>query len=233
MNTNNESSLENSSLIYDITKFTHLDYPEHLAAIIWFSGCNMRCDYCYNKDIVFAKNGSITMREALDFLRSRIGLLDGVVLSGGEATAYDLVTFCQAIKTMGFAIKLDTNGTYYKNFKQLLDLNLLDYVALDYKAPKEKFTQITHSRKYEEFSKSLDMLLASDIDFEVRTTLHADLLTPHDINAIIDDLVQRGYNKNYYIQEFLETQTNIGNIQKASCSFNKDTIKNSLKIIWR
>jgi len=233
VNINNESNLENSSLIYDITKFTHLDYPNHLAAIIWFSGCNMRCDYCYNKDIVFAKNGSITLREALDFLRSRIGLLDGVVLSGGEATAYDLVSFCQTIKDMGFAIKLDTNGTYYKNFKQLLDLNLLDYVALDYKAPKEKFTQITHSRKYDEFSKTLDLLLTSDIDFEVRTTLHADLLSPNDINTIIDDLEKRAYNKNYYIQEFLETETNIGNIQKATSSFNKDAIKNSLKIIWR
>jgi len=233
VNTNNESSLENSSLIYDITKFTHLDYPEHLAAIIWFSGCNMRCDYCYNKDIVFAKNGSITLREALDFLRSRIGLLDGVVLSGGEATAYNLVEFCQTIKNMGFAIKLDTNGTYSNNFKQLLDLHLLDYVALDYKAPKEKFTQITHSRKYDEFSKTLDLLLTSDIHFEVRTTLHADLLTPHDINAIIDDLVQRGYDKSYYIQEFLETETNIADLKKASSSFDRAALNNALDIIWR
>ena len=233
MNINSEFSLENSSLIYDITKFTHLDYPEHLAAIIWFSGCNMRCDYCYNKDIVFAKKGTITMREALDFLRSRIGLLDGVVLSGGEATAYDLVSFCQAIKEMGFSIKLDTNGTNFDNLKKLLDLHLLDYVALDYKAPKEKFTQITHSRRYNDFSKSLDMLLASGIDFEVRTTLHADLLTATDINLITQDLEQRGYNKPYYIQNFLETETNIANLQKATSSFNKEALNNSLDIVWR
>ena len=197
MNTDKEFSSKNAKIIYDITKFTHLDYPDHLAAIIWFSGCNMRCDYCYNKEIVFAKNGAITMQETLDFLSSRVSLLDGVVLSGGEATAYDLIEFCQAIKEMGFAIKLDTNGTYHNTVKTLLDLHLLDYVALDYKAPQEKFTQITHSRRYDKFSKTLDLLIASDIKFEVRTTVHSDLLSVRDINTIITDLIQRGYTKDY------------------------------------
>ncbi len=233
MSTDKEFSLKNDRIIYDITKFTHLDYPEHLAAIIWFSGCNMRCDYCYNKEIVFAKNGSISLQKALDFLSTRVSLLDGVVLSGGEATAYDLVAFCQEIKRMGFAIKLDTNGTYFENFKKLLDLNLLDYIALDYKAPKEKFTQITHSRKYDEFSQTLKLLLASSIDFEVRTTLHADLLTPQDINLIITDLEQRGYNKTYYIQEFLNTKENIANITEPKLEFNKKALKSKLNIIWR
>jgi len=233
VSTDKEFSLKNDRCIYDITKFTHLDYPEHLAAIIWFSGCNMRCDYCYNKEIVFAKNGFITMQEALDFLQLRVSLLDGVVLSGGEATAYDLVAFCQEIKKLGFAIKLDTNGTYFENFKKLLDLNLLDYVALDYKAPKEKFTAITHSRDYDIFSKSLDMLLASDIDFEVRTTLHADLLTPHNINLIITDLQDRGYNKTYYIQKFLDTKNTIAGLQKAFKDFDKTKIDSMLDIVWR
>ena len=233
MNTDSESSFKNDRIIYDITKFTHLDYPDHLAAIIWFSGCNMRCDYCYNKEIVLAKNGSITMQEAVEFLHSRISLLDGVVLSGGEATAYDLVPFCQTVKKMGFAIKLDTNGTYYNNFKQLLDLKLLDYVALDYKAPKEKFTQITHSRRYDDFSKTLDLLLSSDTEFEVRTTLHADLLTPEDINTICNDLQQRGYSKTYYMQEFLDTKINIANLTKPKLSFDRSLLQSKLNIIWR
>ena len=233
MNTDSESSFKNDRIIYDITKFTHLDYPDHLAAIIWFSGCNMRCDYCYNKEIVFAKNGSITMQETVEFLRSRISLLDGVVLSGGEATAYDLVPFCQTVKEMGFAVKLDTNGTYYNNFKQLLDLKLLDYVALDYKAPKEKFTQITHSRRYEDFSKTLDLLLSSDTEFEVRTTLHSDLLNVTDINTIITDLTQRGYNNSYYIQEFLDTHATIADMKKPTSHFDKNALKTALNIIWR
>ena len=233
MNIDKEFSSKNDKIIYDITKFTHLDYPDHLAAIIWFSGCNMRCDYCYNRDIVFAKNGAITMQEALDFLRSRISLLDGVVLSGGEATAYNLIEFCQAVKKMGFAIKLDTNGTYHNTFKQLLDRRLLDYVALDYKAPKEKFTQVTHSRKYDEFSKTLDLLLTSDIEFEVRTTLHSDLLSVTDINAIIADLRARGYTKDYYIQGFLDTGTSIADMKSPTSSFDKRALDTSLNIIWR
>jgi len=233
VNTDREFSLKNDKIIYDITKFTHLDYPDHLAAIIWFSGCNMRCDYCYNKEIVFAKNGDITIPKALDFLSSRVSLLDGVVLSGGEATAYNLIEFCQAIKKMGFSIKLDTNGTYHNNLKQLLDLQLLDYVALDYKAPQEKFTQITHSRRYDEFSKTLDILLASDIEFEVRTTVHSDLLSVTDINAIITDLIQRGYTKDYYIQEFLDTKTSIADMRTPTSSLDKTALKRGLNIVWR
>jgi pyruvate formate lyase activating enzyme len=193
----------------------------------------MRCDYCYNKEIVFAKNGSITMGEALDFLRSRSGLLDGVVLSGGEATAYDLREFCHAIKALGFSIKLDTNGTNFTNIKKLLDLELLDYVALDYKAPKAKFTQISHSNKYDAFLQTLEYLLAGKTEFEVRTTLHADLLDVDDINAIIEDLEQRGYKNNYYIQEFLDTQESIANLQKPTKKFDKSKLKSTLNVIWR
>jgi pyruvate formate lyase activating enzyme len=193
----------------------------------------MRCDYCYNRDIVFAKNGTLSLEEALDFLKTRVSLLDAVVLSGGEATEYDLTEFCQAIKELGFLIKLDTNGTNYPSIKKLIDLQLLDYVALDYKAPKNKFTQITHSHRYDEFSASLDLLIEQDIPFEARTTLHADLLNVDDINNIIGDLKYRGYNSNYYIQNFQETQNNIGGLVKASASFDKSRLKNDLKIIWR
>jgi pyruvate formate lyase activating enzyme len=234
VNTDKEFSLKNNhSPIYDITKFTHLDYPDHLAAIIWFAGCNMRCDYCYNKEIVFAKSGSISQEDALDFLRSRVSLLDGVVLSGGEATAYDLTEFIRAIKELGFEVKLDTNGTHFNNLEKLLSNKLLDYVALDYKAPKEKFLAITHNTRFEDFSKSLDLLIASNIEFEVRTTLHSDLLTPTDINMIIKDLKKRGYTKTYYIQEFLVTETNIGNLKKPTSNFIKKNLDNLLEIVWR
>jgi len=234
VNTDKEFSLKNNhSPIYDITKFTHLDYPDHLAAIIWFAGCNMRCDYCYNKEIVFAKSGSISQEDALDFLRSRVSLLDGIVLSGGEATAYDLTEFIQAIKELGFAVKLDTNGTNFSNLKKLLSNQLLDYVALDYKAPKKKFLAITHNTRFEDFSKSLDLLLHSDIAFEVRTTLHSDLLNPDDINAIISDLYNRGYQNNYYIQEFVDTKTTIAKLKRPSQQFDKTQLKKFIPIVWR
>ncbi|MEA1892842.1 MAG: anaerobic ribonucleoside-triphosphate reductase activating protein [Campylobacterota bacterium] len=223
----------NTEIVYDLTSFSHLDYPNHLACIIWFTGCNMRCDYCYNADIVFAKSGRYTLEDMLDFLKKRVGLLDGVVLSGGEATTHNLVPFCQEIKKLGFDIKLDTNGTNPTAIKELLDLKLLDFIALDYKAPKEKFTQITHSNLYDKFSDTLDLLIQSDIEFEVRTTLHVDLLHVEDINLIITDLVERGYSKTYYIQEFLDTGNNIANLTKSSSSFHKTQLSDKLKIIWR
>ncbi len=233
MNINKENSLFNTKIVYDLTKFTHLDYPEHLACIIWFSGCNMRCDYCYNSDIVFAKSGNYTLDDMLKFLKTRVGLLDGVVLSGGEATTHHLIPFCQEIKKLGFLIKLDTNGTNPHAIKELLDLELLDYVALDYKAPKEKFIKITHSNTYDKFSDTLNLLLSSKIKFEARTTIHNDLLNVDDINLIIDDLTTRGYNKKYYLQKFLDTQTNIANIKTASKKFDKSKLSKKLDIIWR
>jgi pyruvate formate lyase activating enzyme len=231
---NNESnSLSAKKSVYDVTKFTHVDYPDHLACIVWFSGCNMRCDYCYNKAIVFSNSGSYTIDEVLEFLHSRVNLLEAVVLSGGEASSHDLVEFCKAVKKLGFKIKLDTNGTYFSKVKELVELELLDFVALDYKAPKEKFTQITHSNKYDEFSKTLDFLINNFKDFEARTTLHNDLLSEDDINDIIKDLVKRGYDKNYYIQKFQDTGESIGNLEAASNSFDASLLSDRLNIVWR
>ena len=233
MSIDRENSLFSTKIIYDLTKFTHLDYPNHLACIVWFSGCNMRCDYCYNSDIVFAKNGNYTMNNILRFLKTRVGLLDGVVLSGGEATNYDLVEFCKAIKELGFLIKLDTNGTNPHAIAKLMELNLLNFIALDYKAPKEKFVKITHSKSYDKFSDTLDMLIKGKIEFEVRTTLHNDLLNVDDINTIISDLKSRGYNKKYYLQKFLDTQKNIANLKKPVNDFNELKLSKELEIIWR
>lgn len=233
MSTNKENNSQSAKTVYDVTKFTHVDYPDHLACIVWFSGCNMRCDYCYNKEIVFAKSGSYTVAEVLEFLATRVNLLEAVVLSGGEASSHTLVEFCQEVRKLGFKIKLDTNGTYFSQVKELLELELLDFVALDYKAPKEKFTQITHSNKYDEFSKTLDFLIQNFTDFEVRTTLHCDLLNPDDINSIIDDLTLRGYDKNYYIQKFQDTGDSIAGIGEGSSPFDETLLSDKLNIVWR
>ena len=121
----------------------------------------------------------------------------------------------------------------YKIVKELVEQEVLDFVALDYKAPKDKFFKITSSNKYDEFSQTLNFLLKSSIDFEIRTTLHKDLLNTDDINNIIDDLVQRGYKKNYYIQKFQHTSDNIGNIGLESDSFDSSKLLDSLNIVWR
>jgi len=233
VSTNSENNSLSAKVIYDLTTFTHLDYTNHLACIVWFSGCNMRCGYCYNKDIVFAKDGKYSYNDILDFLKTRVNLLEAVVLSGGEATSHNLVEFCKEIKKLGFKIKLDTNGTNFKQIKELLDLTLLDFIALDYKAPKTKFTPITHSNKFDEFSKTMDLLLESSIEFEVRTTLHTDLLSENDINEIILDLAKRGYKTPYYIQEFRDTGSNIGNLKTSKNRFDKSLLHTNIEIIFR
>ncbi|WP_345993094.1 anaerobic ribonucleoside-triphosphate reductase activating protein [Sulfurimonas sp. HSL-1716] len=233
MSINKDNNLLNTKIVYDITKFTHLDFPDHLSCIIWFAGCNMRCDYCYNQAIVFAKNGSHSLDDVIEFLKTRIGLLDGVVLSGGEATDYDLAQFCTQIKALGFKIKLDTNGTNFQRLKTLCESSLIDYVALDYKAPEYKFQQVTKSSKYEEFSKSLHYLIESGIDFEARTTVHTDLIDEQDINAIIKDLKARGYNKKYYLQNFLDTGDNIGKITASKKKIDKNLLSDSIEIVFR
>lgn len=233
MSTDRENNSLSAKVIYDLTSFTHLDYTDHLSCIVWFSGCNMRCDYCYNKEIVFSKNGKYSYNDILDFLKTRVNMLEAVVLSGGEASSYELAQFCREIKKLGFKIKLDTNGTYFLHVKELIDLNLLDYIALDYKAPKSKFQEITHSNKYEEFSKTLDFLIESGFNFEARTTVHADMLSAEDINEIISDLKSRGYPNKYYIQEFLDTGSNIGDIEAPRSKLNKSMLNDSIKVVFR
>jgi len=223
----------NKQIVYDLTKFSHLDFPDHLACIVWFVGCNMRCDYCYNKDIVFTHNGKYSLEDVVTFLERRVGLLDGVVLSGGEATSHNLILFCQKVKSLGFKIKLDTNGTNYNNIKELIDLDLIDYIALDYKAPEYKYYEITHSNAFSLFENTLIYLIQNGIHFEVRTTVHNDLLSEKDINFIVNDLIQKGYKNTYFLQEFMDTEKNIGNISTPIKSFDKNLISKNLNIVYR
>ena len=218
---------------YDITPFTALDYPDHLATIFWFAKCNMRCVYCYNKDIVLGE-GKLTEEAVLAFLDSRVGLLEAVVLSGGEATLYnELPALCRKIKQKKFKIKLDTNGLNPDMIKLLIEENLVNYIALDYKAPREKYYEITKDKHFDKFSKTLNFLIQKDFPFEVRTTVHSDLLRVEEINRIVKDLIKRGYAGTYYLQPFVFTDNTIGRVKKEINSFDKSLLLNELKIVWR
>ncbi|MCD6654590.1 MAG: anaerobic ribonucleoside-triphosphate reductase activating protein [Sulfurovum sp.] len=219
--------------LYDITPFTALDYPDHLAAIFWFAKCQMQCVYCYNRNIVFG-DGKISQEEALSFLKNRQGLLEGVVLSGGEATLYgELVAFCKQIKQLNFKIKLDTNGLNTEMISALAENNLVDYIALDYKAPKQKFQSITKNKHFDFFSDTLEYLIKKEFPFEVRTTVHSDLLQAEDINQIIKDLLKRGYKNTYYLQKFIYTPDTIGKVKEQKHIFDVSKLSDDLKIIWR
>ena len=219
--------------LYDITPFTALDYPDHLATIFWFAKCNIRCVYCYNKDIVFGE-GIKSEDEALTFLQSRVGLLEAVVLSGGEATLYsDLVEFCKKIKQLKFKIKLDTNGLKPEVVKELVENGLVDYIALDYKAPKEKYFEITKDKHFDSFSKTLNYLIQKQFPFEVRTTVHSDLLRVEEINRIIKDLLKRGYRGMYYLQPFVFTENTIGKVKEEKNPFDSSRLSHELEVVWR
>ena len=234
MNIDNESNLLNKKIVYDLTPFTQLDYPEHLACIVWMSGCNLRCGYCYNKDIVFSKKGKLCLKDVLDFLEKRVGLLDAVVLSGGEASRYidELFSFCKEVKKRGFKIKLDTNGIEFENVKKLVESKMLDFISLDYKAPKERFFDITkfYEKEFGLFRKTLKYLIKKEFPFEVRTTLHSDLLSEDDINHIIEDLLYLGYKNTYYIQLFLPTQTTIDDISLPQKEFDFSKLNKDISL---
>ena len=163
----------------------------------------MRCGYCHNPQIVKGK-GRGDINQVLDFLNKRKGLLDGVVLSGGEASLYSgIEAFIAEVRERGYAVKLDTNGTRSDLIKKLLDREWLDYVALDYKAPPEKFKRVTGINRFRNFEETLSLLCHQDrVPFEVRTTVHTDLLDEIDIATIMVDLEDKGYKGTYYIQNF-------------------------------
>jgi len=217
--------------IYDITPMTMLDYPGYLACIIWFSGCALRCSYCYNPHIVLDKQGKYTEEDALFFLDSRKKVLEGIVLSGGECTDYENITdFCRKIKSSDLKIKIDTNGTNPDIIDILLENRIIDYVALDYKAPEYKYTQICGCELFENFSNTLDLLLDSNIHFEVRTTVGHDFMDFEDIKYIVDDLATRGYDDVYYIQKFQDTGFLLGNAKMGIDILKSNLTQLPLKI---
>ena len=216
MSTIKELNLLNQKIVYDLTRFTTTDYVGHISCVIWFVSCNFRCLYCYNDNIVYTKEGNYTQNNILDFLKTRIGLLDSVVLSGGEATVHNVIPICKEIKKLGFKIKLDTNATNLPQIKKLIELNLLDYIAIDFKAPKYKFKEIVGVDMYDNTIKTIQYLISIDFTFELRTTINKSLLDENDINSMIETISNLGYKNIYYLQNFLETSSNIGNISKSS-----------------
>lgn len=224
--------------VYSVTPFTMLDFPGRTACIIWFSGCNMRCPYCHNPQIVKGK-GRADIGLVLDFLKRRQGLLDGVVLSGGEASAYPgLPAFIDQLKSLGYAVKLDTNGLRPDIIENFLAKEVLDYIALDYKAPLEKFKKVTGTDKYRLFTQTLEVLCRQNkVPFEIRTTVHTDLMDERDVQSIVDDLQRRGYRGVYAIQNFVHSddRPTLGAIQDQKRILDTELIKSpeSIQLTFR
>jgi len=192
-------------IIAGLQKLTLVDYPGKLACTVFLAGCNFRCPWCYNPELVLPekieKGFKMTKKDFFDFLKFRTNLLDGVVICGGEPTLNkDLPVFCKRIKKMGYLIKLDSNGSNPEMIKDLINEKLIDYVAMDIKAPKQKYKEATGSKiDIKQIQKSIDILKEGKVNYEFRTTMIPKLLGKEDIIEIVRWI---GPAKKYFLQSF-------------------------------
>ena len=192
-------------LIGGVQKTSLLDFPDKISAIVFTQGCNFRCGYCHNPELIVLRNEPAgTKAGFLEFLISRKGKLDGVVITGGEPCLQnDLIDFIKEIKAMGFLVKLDTNGTFPDRLQECLPY--LDYIAMDIKAPLHKYSEITKLNiNTDKIEKSINLIMNSGIDYEFRTTVVKSQLTFEDFEDI-GKLIKGA--KKYYLQKFVASKT--------------------------
>ena len=183
-------------------KSTLIDYPGKIAAIVFTQGCNFRCGYCHNPELLDLKSDSkLSVQYILDFLKTRKGKLDGVVITGGEPTMQaGLYEFIKSVKSLGFLVKLDTNGSNPETIKKLVSDSLIDYIAMDIKAPLEKYKSIVGvGIDTDKIKQSIEIIMNSGIEYEFRTTVVKSLLSFDDILKMGEMI--KGADK-YYLQKF-------------------------------
>lgn len=174
--------------IQGLQKMTLLDFPGKIACTVFLGGCNFRCPYCHNGSLALGEGDEVMSREELlSFLGARRGRLEGVCISGGEPTIHsDLPELISQIKDLGFAVKLDTNGTNPEMLTSLINDGLLDYVAMDIKNSPEKYedTVVINSSLIDNVRMSTEILMGGRVDFEFRTTLMRELQGEEEMHAI-------------------------------------------------
>lgn len=202
------SSNSSNLPIGGLQKVSLVDYPGHVAATIFTIGCNMRCGYCHNPELVLPEQylEPIPVSDILDWLKTRQGKLDGVCITGGEPTMHEsLVDFCRQLKSMGFLVKLDSNGTHPTMLKQMIDDRLLDFVAMDIKGPLNRYSEIAaRPIDTEAIQTSVRLLIDSDIQHEFRTTIVRSQLAPSDFD-LMGELIRGG--KRFALQRFQPGKT--------------------------
>jgi pyruvate formate lyase activating enzyme len=189
-------------------KVSLIDYPGRISAVVFTQGCNFRCPFCHNPELVDPKRFTdlIPEKEILSFLEKRKGRLDAVVITGGEPTMQpELIPFILQLRAMGYLIKLDTNGTHPDLLAEMLDGKLLDYAAMDIKAPLERYGAVTKTNTdHDRIRRSISLIMGSGTDYEFRTTAVKSLLTPVDLEEI-GKLIPGA--KRFVLQKFVPTKT--------------------------
>ncbi len=194
-------------LIAGIQKTTLIDYPGKVAATLFLFGCNFRCGFCHNPELIGElKTKTISEKEVLDFLQNRKEFLEGVCITGGEPTIQkDLQDLIRKIKNIGLDVKLDTNGTNPEMLKNLIDENLLDCIAMDIKTGYGKYHKLTNTKtNLEKIKKSIRIIINSKVNHEFRTTVIPEFYDKEDIKEIKEML--KGAKK-YYLQKFIPKKT--------------------------
>jgi pyruvate formate lyase activating enzyme len=226
-----------------IKKVSLIDYPNQIAATLFTSGCNLRCPFCHNPELVNTSNSKknsqspestsnrkFSDKKLLKFLKTRKNKLDGVVVTGGEPLIHhrELISLFEEIHKMGFLIKLDTNGTFPPPLSEMIDKKLVDFIALDYKTSQANYRKMKPQIEnvVTKVKDSLDIIKKSNVKYEIRTTVVPNIHSIEEIKKIAKDL--EGIDK-YVIQNFVPTQTLDPSYQKLP-SFSQKELKELKKI---
>jgi len=185
-------------------KFSLIDYPGKISCIIFTQGCNFRCFYCHNPELVYPHlfETPLAEEEIVDFLKRRKKQLEAIVISGGEPTIQeDLVPFLKMVKTLGYAVKLDTNGSNPLVIRELVKRKLVDYIAMDIKAPLKKYQDLVKVKvNLSRIKESIEIIENSSVEYEFRTTYIPSFLTSKDLLEILSLIKNKS---RFTVQEFV------------------------------
>jgi pyruvate formate lyase activating enzyme len=188
-----------------LQKTSLLDYPDRISVVIFTCGCNLMCNYCHNPHLVVNPEPTISEDDVINFLERRKKYIEAVVVTGGEPTIHpDLPDFLRKIKGLGYTVKLDTNGTNPDALENLIKDSLVDYIAMDVKAPAHMYSEISDLGADEsKIRKSINIIMNSGIEYEFRTTVYPKLSKEHFRQML--QMIKGA--KRYYLQQFEPRRT--------------------------
>jgi len=221
-------------VISGMQKLTLLDYPSKTACLLFTQGCNFRCPFCHNSELLdnCNKNELVNEDEIFKYLKKRQGILDGVCISGGEPLLQkDIEEFIQKIKDMGFQVKLDTNGSNPKALQNLIDKKLIDYIAMDIKDDFISYEKAAGIKKIniDNIKKSIEIVESSNIEYEFRTTIVKEI---HDYNHLEKICEYIGPKAKYYIQNYRDCDTILSKGLTGFSEFEINEMLEKLKVTY-
>jgi len=192
--------------IKGLYKTSLIDFPGRIGPVFFTGGCNLRCKFCHNPDLALDSNDLevIPLDEAVAFMEKRSKLIDGITITGGEPTLFkELPTLLSEAKKLNLDVKLDSNGFFPEKIKELIDLNLVDYFAIDIKTSPKKYPELTQRDvQFSTLLSTINLLKDSNIDFEVRTTCIPEYVEMEDFKEIVNEIK---FVKKYYLQQFVNS----------------------------